>query len=84
MSHPNNLSDEYPCQGDTWQKDGHDFLTVTAVSPNGVIYYMKGISCGNYSKSKAILAAFQHELERYGLDTPDRCTDHYYRTYGSV
>lgn len=83
MSYPTNISVDYPCQGDTWQKEGRDYLTVTAVTPTGVIYYMKGISCGNYSKTKATLSAFKNELERHELTIPHYCTDKYYHTYGS-
>jgi hypothetical protein len=80
--YPNNLSGEYPCQGDTWRLHGVDFLTVTGVTPSGVIYYMKGIRNGNYSKTKTTLAAFKDDLARYGLGIPDYCTSKYYTNYG--
>lgn len=85
MSHPNNLSNEYPCQGDTWQNaEGHDCLTVTLVAPTGVIYYMNGISFGSVKKQKATLAAFKQDLERYNLDKPHYCTDKYVKMHGAV
>lgn len=85
MSHPNNLSDEYPCQGDTWQNSvGKDCLTVTLVAPTGVIYYMKGLLFGSIKKHKATLEAFQQDLNRYGLDKPNYCTDKYVTQYGAV
>jgi hypothetical protein len=85
MSHPNNLSDEYPCQGDTWQNtEGTDCLTVTLVSPLGVIHYMKGIGFGSVKKHRATVDAFKKDLERYGLDKPHYCTDKYVKMHGAV
>lgn len=85
MTHPNNLSEEYPCQGDTWQNsDGQDCLTITLVAPTGVVYYMKGINFGNVKKHKATLEAFQQDLIRYGLDKPAYCTDKYVKMYGAI
>lgn len=85
MSHPNNLSVDYPCQGDTWQNtEGQDCLTVTLVAPTGVIYYMKGINFGSVNKHKATLEAFQQDLKRHNLDKPHYCTNEYVNTYGAI
>lgn len=85
MSHPDNLSDEYPCQGDTWQNaEGYDCLTVTLVAPTGVIYYMKGISFGCVKKHKATLEAFKQDLERYRLGKPHYATRAYIALYGAT
>ena len=85
MSHPNNLSVDYPCQGDTWTSDeGQDCLTVTLVAPTGVIYYMKGINFGCVKKHKATLEAFQQDLKRYGFDKPHYSTSKYVNMYGAT
>ena len=85
MSHPNNLSVEYPCQGDTWKNDeGQDCLTVTLVTPTGVIYYMKGINFGCVKKHQATLEAFKQERRRHGLDKPWYATMKYVTMYGAT
>jgi hypothetical protein len=84
MSHPNNLSVDYPCAGDTWRNaEDQNCLTVTGVTPSGVIYYMKGLNFGSVKKHTASLGAFQEELKRYGLGIPHYATDEYIKTYGA-
>jgi hypothetical protein len=60
MSHPNNLSDEYPCQGDTWAISPSVYnFTVVLVTPNGKIRYVDNIHLGNRRVKETDLDGFK-------------------------
>lgn len=83
MSHPNELSEDYPMQGDTWKNAmGKDCLTVTLVTPTGFIHYIKGIHRGVFDKERVTLETFKQDLIRFGLGIPAYCTTRYIRTHG--
>lgn len=84
MSHPNNLSDDYPCAGDTWcNSENKPYLTVTGITPTGVIYYIIGLDAGQVTKKKATLSAFNALLADRGLGIPWYATDQWISLHGA-
>lgn len=86
MSHPDNLSDEYPCQGDTWSvREGtYDVLSVLSVTPAGEIrYVLRDLGRWRYVLT-AKLEEFQTLLKSLALTVPSYCTDKYFKIYGHL
>lgn len=75
---------EYPCPGDTWVVEGDiPYLTVTGITPTGVIYYIIGLNAGQVTKKMATLGAFNALLLDRGLGNPYYATDSWIKTHGA-
>lgn len=84
MAQPSELNNDYPCAGDTWvNKDVVPYLTVTGVTPTGVIYYIIGLDVGQVTKKKATLDAFKALLVDRGLGIPDYATNRWITQHGA-
>lgn len=81
MSHPNNLSDEYPCQGDLWAISPSMYnFTVVLVTPEGKIRYVDNIHLGNKRVKETDLEGFK----AFNLGIPVTCTQAFISKFGTT